>query len=103
MTPPRPLFASTLVAGLTALTAAAGVAGASTPPSEPANVVVHAMGETEVPADPQRVVVLDSSFLDSAIALGVLPVGATEGFAGGGLPGYLPEEVLENVEIVGQT
>ncbi|WP_193615372.1 ABC transporter substrate-binding protein [Desertimonas flava] len=92
-----------------AVTLVAGGAAASTPPAgdSPApigpHVVVHAMGETEVPADPQRVVVLDSSFLDSAVALGLTPVGATEGFAGGGLPGYLPADVLEAVEIVGET
>ena len=34
------------------------------------HVVVHAMGETEVPGAPTRVVVLDSSFLDASIALG---------------------------------
>lgn len=104
--------AASLIAALASV-AVAGVAAASTPPSDatagdastPAgpHVVVHAMGETEVPADPQRVVVLDSSFLDSAVALGVTPAGATEGFAGGGLPGYLPAEVLEAVEIVGET
>lgn len=96
----------------TAVTLLAGVAAASTAPSDPPasapapdgpHVVVHAMGETEVPADPQRVVVLDSSFLDSAVALGATPAGATEGFAGGGLPGYLPEDVLRSVEIVGET
>lgn len=92
-----------------AVTLVAGGAAASTPPAGDSSapvvphVVVHAMGETEVPADPQRVVVLDSSFLDSAVALGLTPAGATEGFAGGGLPGYLPADVLEAVEIVGET
>jgi iron complex transport system substrate-binding protein len=64
--------------------------------------VEHAMGSTEVPADPERVVVLDSSFLDSSIALGVTPVGATEGIAGAGLPAYLGDDV-EGVELVGLT
>jgi ABC-type Fe3+-hydroxamate transport system substrate-binding protein len=44
-------------------------------------VVSHAMGETEVPADPQRVVVLDGPVLDACFALGVTPVGATTGVA----------------------
>jgi iron complex transport system substrate-binding protein len=65
--------------------------------------VEHAMGTTEVPADPQRVVVLDSSLLDSAVALDVLPVGATEGVAGAGLPAYLGDEVIDQVELVGTT
>ncbi|NDJ18420.1 ABC transporter substrate-binding protein [Myxacorys almedinensis] len=39
-------------------------------------VVKHALGETKVPANPQRVVVLDNAVLDTAITLGVKPVGA---------------------------
>ena len=64
--------------------------------------IEHAMGSTEVPAEPERVVVLDSSFLDSSIALGVTPVGATEGIAGAGLPAYLGDDVAD-VELVGLT
>ncbi len=65
--------------------------------------VEHAMGSTEVPAAPEKVVVLDSSMLDSAVALGVTPVGATEGLAGAGLPPYLGEDVTDDVELVGLT
>jgi iron complex transport system substrate-binding protein len=65
--------------------------------------VSHAMGSTEVPADPTRVVVLDSSMLDSSIALGVTPVGATEGLAGAGLPPYLGEDEISEIELVGLT
>ncbi len=65
--------------------------------------VEHAMGTTEVPAAPERVVVLDSSMLDSAVALGVTPVGATEGLAGSGLPAYLGDDILGDVELVGLT
>ncbi len=67
-----------------------------------AHVVVHAMGETEVPGAPTRVVVLDSSFLDASIALGVPPIGATEGIAGSGLPAYLGD-VTADIELVGNT
>lgn len=38
--------------------------------------VTHAMGETEVPVAPQRVVVLDTSEVDNALALGAPIVGA---------------------------
>lgn len=38
--------------------------------------ISHAMGETELVASPQRVVVLDTSELDNALALGVRPIGA---------------------------
>ena len=66
------------------------------------HVVVHAMGETEVPGAPTRVVVLDSSFLDAAIALGVPPIAATEGVSGSGLPAYLGD-VTDDIELVGLT
>jgi iron complex transport system substrate-binding protein len=79
-------------------------APATTTTAAPAgpHVVQHAMGETEVPGDPQRVVVLDSSFLDASIALGVVPVGATEGTAGIGLPAYLGDSIAD-IELVGDT
>ena len=67
------------------------------------HTVTHAMGETEVVADPQRVVVLDSSFLDASIALGVTPIGAPEGVAGRGLPAYLGADAVTGVEIIGET
>jgi len=45
--------------------------------SVPMQVVKHAMGETEVPAKPQRVVTLDVGYLANALALGIQPVGST--------------------------
>jgi iron complex transport system substrate-binding protein len=38
--------------------------------------VQHAMGGTEIPERPERVVVLDTGELDTALSLGVTPVGA---------------------------
>lgn len=61
--------------------------------------IAHAMGETEVPENPQRVVVLDTGELDSAITLGVKPVGAVEAIEGAGYPKYL--EGTEGIENVG--
>src|SRR3546814_13000668 len=58
------------------------------------------MGSTEVPAEPERVVVLDSSFLDASLALGVTPVAATEAIAGSGMPAYLGDAVTD-MEVVG--
>ena len=76
---------------------------AETTTTEPqAHVVAHAMGETEVPGAPARVVVLDSSFLDAAIALGLPPIAATEGVAGSGLPAYLGDAAAD-IELVGLT
>ncbi|MFC8196144.1 ABC transporter substrate-binding protein [Streptomyces sp. NPDC057298] len=51
--------------------------------------IEHAMGETELKAEPKRVVVLDVGELDNVVSLGVKPVGwaPTEGSAG--IPSYL--------------
>jgi iron complex transport system substrate-binding protein len=62
-------------------------------------VIEHAMGETEITGKPQRVVVLDTGELDSAMTLGVKPVGAVEAIPGEGFPSYL--EGTEEIENVG--
>lgn len=49
----------------------------------------HAMGESQIPTQPQRVITLDSGELDTAIALGVKPVGAVSFFQDGGFLSYL--------------
>ncbi|MBA3231421.1 MAG: iron-siderophore ABC transporter substrate-binding protein [Acidobacteria bacterium] len=61
--------------------------------------VEHAAGESEVAEDPERVVVLDTGELDSAMTLGVTPVGAVEAVEGEGYPSYL--EDTEEIEDVG--
>ncbi|MGH2943722.1 MAG: ABC transporter substrate-binding protein [Solirubrobacteraceae bacterium] len=53
--------------------------------------VVHAMGTSRITGTPERVVVLDTGELDSAVALGVKPVGAVEAIAGAGFPAYLAD------------
>ncbi|HEY8448905.1 MAG TPA: iron-siderophore ABC transporter substrate-binding protein, partial [Bacillota bacterium] len=64
-------------------------------------LVSHAMGETEVPAKPQRVVVLDMGELDMALSLGVQPVGAAFYRADQPLPSYLADKVQGEIERVG--
>lgn len=63
--------------------------------------VTHFRGTTEVPADPQRVVVLDLGELDSAIALDVTPVGAVKAPVEEGLLSYLEDEA-KDIELVGE-
>jgi iron complex transport system substrate-binding protein len=46
------------------------------PAGEGMRSITHAMGTTDVPISPQRVVVLDMGEMDMALALGVQPVGA---------------------------
>jgi iron complex transport system substrate-binding protein len=92
-----------LVAAL-ALTACGGAGGGSEGGGEggasaQTRTVEHAMGETEVEGTPKRVVVLDTGELDSAMSLGVTPVGAVEAVEGLGLPSYL--EGTGEIENVG--
>lgn len=77
----------------------AGCGGGGQEGSGGTRTVEHAMGESEVVENPERVVVLDTGELDSAMTLGVTPVGAVEAVEGEGLPSYL--EGTEGIENVG--
>ncbi|MBF2050117.1 MAG: iron-siderophore ABC transporter substrate-binding protein [Elainella sp. C42_A2020_010] len=46
-----------------------------TAPSDSVRLVEHMMGETQVPASPQRVITLDTNLLATALVLGNQPVG----------------------------
>ncbi len=70
------------MATILALAACGGAGGGSDGSSE-TRTVEHAMGETETEGTPERVVVLDTGELDSAMSLGVRPVGAVEGVVDG--------------------
>lgn len=71
--------------------------------SEPAAVadgafprtVEHAMGSTEIPERPERVVVLDTGELDTALSLGVTPVGAVTTEASDGFLSYLADDAAD--------
>ncbi|MEM7347720.1 MAG: iron-siderophore ABC transporter substrate-binding protein [Chloroflexota bacterium] len=69
-------------------------------------LISHALGESEVSANPQRVVVLDA--MDNVIALGIKPVGAANwiGTATGeqaAFPSYLDSATLEGIEWLGDS
>lgn len=68
-------------------------------------VVKHALGKTEIPADPQRIVVLNPyAILDYLIALDMVPVGSTGGEGLDDYPfGYWLEGRTDGVEMVGGT
>ena len=54
--------------------------------------VTHAMGSTEIPAEPTRIVALDQTFVDAALALDTAVVGFTDVRGSGGeTPPYLAE------------
>ena len=87
---------------LVALTLVAGCGGddGDTPAAEPApktRLITHAMGSTEVPVEPKRVVVLDTPQLDATAALGIRPVGATRTDVSDDLPALAgkPGEIAE--------
>jgi iron complex transport system substrate-binding protein len=67
------------------------------PVAAPCRMVEHGQGQTCVPLNPKRVVVLGE--LDNVLALGVQPVGAAT-FDNGRFPVYLRERI-EGVEAVG--
>lgn len=66
------------------------------------HTVKTAMGDVRVPVAPERVVVLDTAELDSAITLGVKPVGSTHVEASGGFLNYLPEDKVAGIKDVGE-
>ncbi|MFF0445118.1 ABC transporter substrate-binding protein [Streptomyces sp. NPDC004609] len=63
--------------------------GTDAAPGQFPRTVDHALGKTEIKAQPRRVVVLDVGELDNVVSLGIEPVGyaPTEGNAG--IPSYL--------------
>lgn len=72
----------------------------TSPTASGARTVVHAYGTTDVPADPQRVVVLHSdTILATALRVGVPVVATAFPPSGEGLVPYLPDDVnaLEDV------
>ncbi len=74
-------------------------AATASPAEAGTRLIKHAMGETEVPANPQRVVVLDEGPLNTALALGIKPVGAVTAFEGTDFPAYLGDTTagIQNV------
>lgn len=65
------------------------------------HTVSTAMGDVKVPDAPKRVVVLDTAELDSALALGVKPVGATHADVKSGFLDYLPKDRVAGIQDVG--
>jgi iron complex transport system substrate-binding protein len=67
-------------------------------------VVQHAMGETKVPSNPKRIVVLDNGALDNLLALGIKPIGATTVTLEDPFFSYLADQTdgIENVGTIDQ-
>ncbi|MGW5530718.1 ABC transporter substrate-binding protein [Streptomyces xanthochromogenes] len=84
-----------------ALTACTSVHSDSPSKQGGSRVVKTAMGDVRVTSRPERVVVLDTAELDSAITLGVRPVGATHADVTSGFLDYLPKDRLAGIKDVG--
>ncbi|WP_411114991.1 ABC transporter substrate-binding protein [Streptomyces sp. 029-5] len=65
------------------------------------HTVTTVMGEVKVGDAPERVVVLDTDALDSAVTLGITPVGATTVVDKAPFATYLPEDKLKGIQPVG--
>lgn len=70
------------------------------PESTGTHDVEHARGTTAVPDDPQRVVTLEPLELDTAVAVGIVPVGAAVASNVTGAPEYLGADGVEAVGTV---
>jgi iron complex transport system substrate-binding protein len=68
----------------------------------PTHTVSTVMGDVKVENAPERVVVLDTDALDSAVTLGVTPVGATTVVDKAPFSTYLPADKLKGIKPVGE-
>ncbi|MEV4321111.1 ABC transporter substrate-binding protein [Microbispora rosea] len=66
--------------------------GTTAKPGEWPRTITHAMGTTEIKAQPTRVVVLDVGELDNVVSLGVKPVGFAPSEGSPELPSYLKQD-----------
>lgn len=89
--------AALVVAGCAAQPSAADT---SSEASVAPRAVEHARGVTEVPEQPQRVVTLEPLELDTAVSVGITPVGAAVASNVAGIPAYLGVDGVEPVGTV---
>ncbi|MEU8300215.1 iron-siderophore ABC transporter substrate-binding protein [Micromonospora sp. NPDC048909] len=90
--------AAALGVGLTACGESDPVAGTT---GGETREITHAMGTTKVPAEPKRVVVLDTDKIDTALSLGITPIGAATAGEARSWPTYFGEEKLAGIKEVG--
>ncbi len=62
--------------------------------------IQHAMGETPVPANPQRIVILTNEGTEALLAMGIKPVGAVKSWLGDPWYDHIKDR-MEGVELVG--
>ncbi|WP_153125911.1 ABC transporter substrate-binding protein [Peribacillus tepidiphilus] len=69
-------------------------------PKEESYTVEHAMGTTEIPKTPEKVVILTNEGTEALLALGVKPVGAVQSWTGKPWYDHIKTD-MEGVEVVG--
>ncbi|MGP4000680.1 ABC transporter substrate-binding protein [Streptomyces sp. 8N706] len=94
-------LAGVVVLAVTATACGSGKDDAKSAAEGGKHTVTTAMGKVEVSDSPKRVVVLDTDALDSAITLGVKPVGAVTSEAGAPMSTYLPKDQIKGIKKVG--
>lgn len=67
---------------------------------EATRTVSHAMGETEVPENPEKVVILTNEGTEALLAMDVTPVGAVQSWLGNPWYDHISDQ-MEGVEVVG--
>ncbi|MFD5466045.1 ABC transporter substrate-binding protein [Kitasatospora sp. NPDC127059] len=75
--------------------------GSPSPAPLPPVTVNAATGPVQVPGEPLRVIVLDTDVLDSALTLGITPVGAALPAADSRFPEYWPASRTSGIRLVG--
>lgn len=100
------LSTATVVVGLcvsAVLLSGCAPAGGNAGPSEESatRTVETVFGQKQIPTDPQRVVIVQASALDTALSLGIEPVGSTYWGGAGGVQDYLVDEVPADMAVVG--
>jgi len=82
------------------LLAACGNSEEKTQNNEEKLTIEHAMGKTEVPANPKRIVVLTNEGTEALLAMGVQPIGAVQSWTGDPWYDHIKGD-MEGVEVVG--
>ncbi|UQZ83523.1 putative siderophore-binding lipoprotein YfiY precursor [Paenibacillus konkukensis] len=74
--------------------------GAQAAASDAPRKIKHAMGETEVPAHPKKVVILTDEGTEALLALGIKPVGAVQSYVGNPWFDHIKAD-MEGVTVLG--
>ena len=90
-----------LAVTVVAVVACSGVESEDANTADRTRTIEHALGKTEVPQDPERVVTLTNESTDHVLALGIKPVGAVQSWLGDPYYDYIADE-LQGVPTVGE-